>query len=167
MVDDWGTDETESEAVVTDEINVCADLISKLDVQTSVPLLLGIQLYSAIGRFRRQTELNESDSILFMNPITTDSINSSNKSSNISWDEINETFDRYLTEEEVQNKWNSMETNLKSGVRTLLRSIFPKIVSMSSDAKVSGNCSAGILKWIVSLRHLKSWAVKNNEINMK
>ncbi|CAG2106875.1 unnamed protein product [Medioppia subpectinata] len=33
--DDWGTDETESEAVVTDEINVCADLISKLDVQTS------------------------------------------------------------------------------------------------------------------------------------
>ena len=47
------------------------------------------------------------------------------------------------------------------GVRAILRQIFPRIVSMSSDAKVSGNCSAGILKWIISLRHLKGWAIKS------
>lgn len=49
----------------------------------------------------------------------------------------------------------------QTGVRSLLRTIFPQIVAMSSDAKVSGNCSAGILKWIISLRHLKGWAIKS------
>jgi hypothetical protein len=39
----------------------------------------------------------------------------SNKSTSISWDEINETFNKYLSEDEVQEKWNKMEQNLRSG----------------------------------------------------
>lgn len=56
---------------------------------------------------------------------------------------------------------------LRAGVRSILRQIFPRIVSMSSDAKVSGNCSAGILKWIISLRHLKGWAIKSKLDSLK
>ena len=78
----------------------------------------------------------------------------------IDWDEVEENFNRVLSEDEVFQKWDTMEANMKSGIRSLLRTIFPKVVSMSSDAKVSGNCSAGILKWIVSLRHMKAWALK-------
>lgn len=51
-----------------------------------------------------------------------------------------------------------------SGVKAVLRSIFPRIVSMSSDTKVSGNCSAGILKWLISLRSLKDWSIKSKFI---
>lgn len=39
--------------------------------------------------------------------------------------------------------------------------IFPHVVALASDAKVSGNCSGAILKWILNLRNLRSWAVKS------
>ena len=64
-----------------------------------------------LSRFRRQTDLIDGDSMPSMSKVTNDSA----KSANISWDEINETFDRYLPEAEVQQKWNLMEHNLKSG----------------------------------------------------
>ena len=32
---------------------------------------------------------------------------------------------------------------------------------MSSDTKVSSNCTAGMLKWVLSLRNLKDWSVKS------
>lgn len=83
------------------------------------------------------------------------------KNFTIDWAEVERRWEATISEEEVGKKWHDMETGLKNGVRSLLRTIFPQIVSMSSDAKVSGNCSAGILKWIISLRHLKGWAVKS------
>lgn len=83
------------------------------------------------------------------------------KNFTIDWNEVEKNWKATLPEEEVGKKWADMEKNLKNGVRSLLRTIFPQIVSMSSDAKVSGNCSAGILKWIISLRHLKGWAIKS------
>lgn len=46
------------------------------------------------------------------------------------------------------------------GVRSVLKMIFPHVVAMSSDAKVSGACSGAILKWILNLRNLRTWAVK-------
>lgn len=79
----------------------------------------------------------------------------------IDWAQVERDFDRVLSDEEVLHRWDSMEANMKSGMRTLLRSIFPKVVAMSTDAKVSGNCSAGILKWVVSLRNMKTWAMKS------
>lgn len=86
------------------------------------------------------------------------------KNFTIDWDEVERRFQATLPEEEVGKKWAEMESGLKNGVRSLLRTIFPQIVAMSSDAKVSGNCSAGILKWIISLRHLKGWAVKSKSL---
>src|SRR5581483_5879582 len=113
------------------------------------------------------------DVSLFSQPILS---GNSSKQVNISWDEVDREFNMILSEDEVLEKWNSMESKLKSGnnrrsiirecvidllcllclflvslsfsplgIRGLLRTIFPKIVSMASDAKVSGNCSAGIL----------------------
>ena len=84
-----------------------------------------------------------------------------NKSSKIDWNEVEKHWDATTTEEEVAKKFLDMENGAKDGVRSLLRSLFPRIVAMSSDAKVSGNCSAGILKWIISLRHLKGWAIRS------
>ena len=90
--------------------------------------------------------------------------NATAKNFTIDWEEVEKRWHATISEEEVGKKWAEMETGLKNGVRSLLRTIFPQIVSMSSDAKVSGNCSAGILKWIISLRHLKGWAVKSESI---
>lgn len=50
--------------------------------------------------------------------------------------------------------------SLSTGVRAALKFIFPQVVSMASDAKVSGACSGGMLKWILNLRNMRSWAVK-------
>ena len=71
-----------------------------------------MDIRSILSRLRRQIEINESDSMLTVDNRLT---NDSNKSANISWDEINDTFNKYLSEEEVQHKWNLMEQNLKSG----------------------------------------------------
>ena len=87
--------------------------------------------------------------------------NATAKNFTIDWNEVDKAWKKTLPEEEVAKKFADMEKGLKNGVRSLLRTIFPQVVSMSSDAKVSGNCSAGILKWIISLRHLKGWAVKS------
>lgn len=84
-----------------------------------------------------------------------------NKSSKIDWNEVEKHWQATTSEEEVAKKFLDMENGAKDGVRSLLRSLFPRIVAMSSDAKVSGNCSAGILKWIISLRHLKGWAIRS------
>lgn len=92
---------------------------------------------------------------------TSNKVNSTKKNFTIDWNEVERNWERTLSEEEVAQKWKEMETGMKNGVRAVLRTIFPQVVAMSSDAKVSGNCSAGILKWIVSLRHLKGWAVKS------
>ena len=70
-----------------------------------------LKIKDILNRLRRETEFSENDSLVFNNP----SIDLS-KTSNISWDEINETFDKYLSEEEVQQKWNTMEQNMKSGI---------------------------------------------------
>lgn len=87
--------------------------------------------------------------------------NATAKNFTIDWNEVDKAWRKTTPEEEVIKKYADMEKGLKNGVRSLLRTIFPQVVSMSSDAKVSGNCSAGILKWIISLRHLKGWAVKS------
>lgn len=86
------------------------------------------------------------------------------KNFTIDWNDVERRWQETISEEEVGKKWKDMETGLKNGVRSLLRTIFPQVVAMSSDAKVSGNCSAGILKWIISLRHLKGWAVKSESL---
>jgi len=74
---------------------------------------------------------------------------------------VDELFNAVLDESEVVGRWRQMDRQLVDGVRAILKLVFPQIVAMSSDAKVSGNCSGAILKWILNLRNMRSWAVKS------
>jgi len=73
---------------------------------------------------------------------------------------VEQLFKETLDEKEVASKWRQMDKTLNEGVRSILKIVFPHIVAMSSDAKVSGNCSGAILKWILNLRNMREWAVK-------
>lgn len=59
------------------------------------------------------------------------------------------------------SKNNAGASNEQKGMQSAIRNIFPKIVAMATDAQVSNNCSAGILKWIVNIRHMKKWALES------
>lgn len=73
---------------------------------------------------------------------------------------VDEVFESVLSEDEVVKKWKQMDTQIQDGMKAILKMLFPQIVALSQDAKVSGDCSGGILKWILSLRNLRSWAIK-------
>ncbi|XP_053208215.1 nose resistant to fluoxetine protein 6-like [Panonychus citri] len=109
-----------------------------------------------------ESDLGPSGSVNKVTTIKPTNLSSTNSTNHnkIDWDEIESTWYEFKDDEEVTKKWNDMENGLKKGVKAVLRSIFPRIVSMSSDTKVSGNCSAGILKWLISLRSLKDWSIK-------
>lgn len=65
-------------------------------------------------------------------------------------------------EDLVVQQWVQMEQGVRKGIQSLLSSFFPHVISsMSSDPKVSANCSDAILKLIISLGHLREWAVKS------
>lgn len=74
---------------------------------------------------------------------------------------VDEIFESTLDEPEVVAKWKHMDKQIVDGVRSILKIVFPHIVSMASDAKVSGACSGAMLKWILNLRNMRSWAVKS------
>lgn len=79
----------------------------------------------------------------------------------VNWTLVEQEFEAVLSDEQVANKWHSMEQHFSDGIKSILKMIFPQIVAISQDAKVSGDCSGGILKWILNLRNLRSWAIKS------
>lgn len=87
--------------------------------------------------------------------------NNTNKLRGVNFTQVNELFEAVLSEEEVAKRWKNMDAQIQDGIRSILKMLFPQIVAMSQDAKVSGECSGGILKWILSLRNLRSWAIKS------
>ena len=78
----------------------------------------------------------------------------------VNFSRVDELFDEALEESEVANRWRKMDRTLIEGVRGVLKVVVPHIVAMASDAKVSGNCRGAILKWILGLRNMRTWAVK-------
>lgn len=74
---------------------------------------------------------------------------------------VDEIFESSLNDDEVVKRWKNMDAQFQDGIRSILKLVFPQIVAISQDAKVSGDCSGGILKWILSLRNLRSWAIKS------
>lgn len=74
---------------------------------------------------------------------------------------VDEVFESVLADDEVVRRWRHMDAQFQDGIRSILKLVFPQIVAISQDAKVSGDCSGGILKWILSLRNLRSWAIKS------
>lgn len=94
------------------------------------------------------------------------SSNNTGKLRGVNFTLVDEIFDAVISEEEVVKRWKNMDSHIQDGMRAILKMLFPAIVSMSQDAKVSGECSGGILKWILSLRNLRSWAIKSKFANM-
>lgn len=78
----------------------------------------------------------------------------------VNFTHVDALFSATFDDEQVLAKWRHMDKQITDGVRSILKIVFPQIVNMASDAKVSGNCSGAILKWILNLRNLRSWAVK-------
>ena len=77
---------------------------------------------------------------------------------------VNELFETVLDDDEVAARWRKMDSQFQEGIRSILKLVFPQIVAVSQDAKVSGDCSGGILKWILSLRNMRSWALKSKRL---
>lgn len=78
----------------------------------------------------------------------------------INFTQVDQLFNAPHDERQVELKWRHMDKQITDGVRSILKTVFPHAVAMSTDAKVSGACSGAILKWILNLRNLRSWAVK-------
>lgn len=84
-----------------------------------------------------------------------------NKLKPVNFTLVDELFESVLSEADVLARWKNMDAQFQEGIRSILKLVFPQIVAVSQDAKVSGDCSGGILKWILSLRNLRSWAIKS------
>lgn len=101
-------------------------------------------------------------SLAAINQINNNDTNSQqHKPKNVNFTQVDEQFNAVLGHEELLSKWRLMDNQMQEGVRSILKMIFPQIVAISQDAKVSGECSGGILKWILNLRNLRSWAIKS------
>lgn len=87
--------------------------------------------------------------------------NSINKIKPVNFTLVDEIFDAALENDEVTQRWRNMDMHLQDGMKSALKMVFPLIVSISQEAKVSSDCSGGILKWILSLRNMRSWAIKS------
>jgi hypothetical protein len=63
-------------------------------------------------------------------------------------------------EQESVERWHKMGKKLKKGIGSLIGQIMPHALNMSQEAKISSNCSGGILKWVLSMNQLKGWALR-------
>lgn len=91
----------------------------------------------------------------------TPQLSNSSKLKPVNFSLVDELFESSLDDNQVVQHWRRMDNQLRDGMRSILKMVFPQIVAISQDAKVSGDCSGGILKWILSLRNLRSWAIKS------
>lgn len=94
-------------------------------------------------------------------PTSVSNNNNINKIKPVNFTLVDETFDAALGNDEVVQRWRNMDLHLQDGMKSALKMVFPLIVSISQEAKVSSDCSGGILKWILSLRNMRSWAIKS------
>ncbi|KAG9509801.1 hypothetical protein GZH46_01670, partial [Fragariocoptes setiger] len=91
---------------------------------------------------------------------TTSSMSSASKIPRINYTDIETAFNAALSEDEVRQRWTKMNNTIKKGVQEVVKMVFPHIASLATDAHVSGDCSGGMLKWMLNLRNLRSWAIK-------
>lgn len=137
-------------------------------VAATAILLLAATSAASHGRMKRQalaTTTTEPTTISAANTetTTTSQVATSTakpKTPPVNFTQVNDLFEAAFNETEVIRKWQHMDKQITDAVRSILKAIFPHVVAMSSDAKVSGACSGAILKWILNLRNLRSWAVK-------
>lgn len=63
-------------------------------------------------------------------------------------------------EQETAESWRKLSKKLRKGVGSLIGSIVPYALNMSQEAKISGNCSGAMLKWVLGMNQLKAWAIR-------
>lgn len=68
--------------------------------------------------------------------------------------------ERHNDERETAESWHKMSKKLKKGLGSIIGTIVPFALNMSQEAKVSGNCTGAVLKWVLSINSLKAWALR-------
>lgn len=61
---------------------------------------------------------------------------------------------------EVQS-WESMQSIIKSGTRSIIRYAMPTVIRGLSTVNVSKDCELSLLKFTIDITKLKAWAVKS------
>lgn len=75
--------------------------------------------------------------------------------------QLNQIYNQaHKDERETVESWQRMGKKLKKGVGNLIGSLVPYALNMSQEAKISSNCSGAMLKWVLSMNQLKSWALR-------
>ncbi|KAG9508916.1 hypothetical protein GZH46_02578 [Fragariocoptes setiger] len=89
------------------------------------------------------------------------SVESSNRIPAVNYTLVEQEFNYVVpNDDELVRKWKALDATMKSGIQAAVKSLFPRIVSMATDARVSGDCSGAMLKWMISLQSMKSWSIK-------
>lgn len=83
-------------------------------------------------------------------------------SSRINMTEVDHLYDSETHKDEQQTveAWHSIEEKLKKGIKNIVGAVVPWALNMTQEAKISGNCSGAMLKWVLGMTHLKAWAIK-------
>ncbi|XP_075551279.1 O-acyltransferase like protein-like [Dermacentor variabilis] len=62
--------------------------------------------------------------------------------------------------ESMYREWASMEAALRTTAEKVVQTVFPALVRVSSEAELSGDCQAALLKVILGVRRLRDWAIR-------
>lgn len=64
------------------------------------------------------------------------------------------------TRQETIEGWNQLHKRLKGLVGRVIGTLVPQSLNMTQEARISGECQGAMLKWILNLNQLKSWALR-------
>lgn len=62
--------------------------------------------------------------------------------------------------DEIVESWHKLSGRLKGLIGKAIGSIVPLALNMTQEAKISSNCTGAMLKWVLNLNQLKSWALR-------
>lgn len=62
--------------------------------------------------------------------------------------------------DEIVQSWHKLSGRLKGLIGKAIGSIVPLALNMTQEAKISSNCTGAMLKWVLNLNQLKSWALR-------
>ncbi|KAG9509995.1 Nose resistant to fluoxetine protein 6 [Fragariocoptes setiger] len=74
--------------------------------------------------------------------------------------EIDQLFKAFKPEAEVVEIWQTLNSKLKDGVKSLLGGIVPTALDLIHETRISTECSGAMLKWVLSMNQLKSWSLR-------
>lgn len=79
----------------------------------------------------------------------------------INMTQVDEMYVRgHKKQEEIVESWHRMSKRLKGVLNSIIGSIVPYALNMTQEAKISSDCSGAMLKWVLSMNQLKSWALR-------